>query len=484
MSDIGSLAAIMRDMLDGDVIVGSALASTGIGGLDDKAYRMVLEQVDNNFFASSFLKKPIVFPLAPEYTMPFTVARNALIETISSTGAYYSHLKLGYLNFDESLIAVASKLVEHYINIYSADEVFSLMFTVNAYDDFQLIHHYVTVEEAKFITGELHRPWIGYTLEDELNLLIEIGSVKRDGSTISLTDKGEDYYQKTRGFLDETGYIQKRTTLMRFALFGLFEEYDQVVNAFGNFKELREIVLRRSDIQPGMHVLELGCGTGAMTFDSGLYRLVGEAGQVTATDPSLGMLVRAENKKEQFSAYNVDIINAPAEKLPFKESSFDAVVGMGFLHFTDIHETLREIHRVAKPGAILTTIYALKFSQSNPFFNEWFAPVLGSNAEQSDMFPDSDLVGKIIDQELYEDIEISNIDGITDYRNVESVVKFLVQVGNFFESTMNELPWQARQDMVQLLIERGHQIQQRYLPGQLKVIHPSQFLKARVRKYQ
>ena len=330
MSDIGSLVAIMRDMLDGDVIVGSALASTGIGGLDDESYRMILERVDNNFFTLSFMKKPIVFPLAPEYTMPFSVARNALIETISSTGAYYSHLHLGYLNFNESLVAVASKLVEHYIKIYSADKVFSLMFMVNAYDDYQAIHHYGEVEEAKFITGELHRPWIRYTLEEELNLLIEVGSVIRDGSVISLTDKGRDYYHKIRGFLDETGYIKKRAALMRFALFGQFEEYDQVINGYVNFEELRKLVLRRSGIEFSMRVLELGCGTGAMTFDSGLNQLVGSNGQVVATDPSLGMLARAEKKKEQYSADNVKIVNAPAEKLPFDDNSFDAVIGFAF----------------------------------------------------------------------------------------------------------------------------------------------------------
>lgn len=482
MSDIGSLAAIMRDMLDGDVIVGSALASTGIGGLDDNAYRMVLEQVDNNFFASSFLKKPIVFPLAPEYTMPFTVARNALIETISSTGAYYSHLQLGYLNFDESLIAVASKLVEHYINIYSADEVFSLMFTVNAYDDFQLIHHYETVEEAKFITGELHRPWIRYTLEDELNLLIEIGSVKRDGSIISLTEKGEDYYKKIHDFLNETGYSQKRAILMRFALFGQFERYDQFMNEQSDFAEHRKMVLNESGIQPGMRVLELGCGTGAMTFDSGLYRLVGEIGRVIATDPSLGMLVRAERKKEQYNADNVEIINAPAEKLPFDDNSFDAVIGFAFMHFTDIPVALREIHRVAKPGAYFTTFYILKFPHSNQFFNEWFAPVLKTDEKHSNILPDFNSMGREIDRELYEDIEIYNINSIADYRNVESIVNFLVQVANVFESTIINLPWQARQDMVQLLIERGYQVRQKYPPEDMKLIHPAQFLKAKVKK--
>ena len=484
MGDIGSMSAIMRDMLDGDVIVGPALSSTGIGGLDDESYKMIREWVENNFFRIRLQKEPIVFPLAPEYTMPISVARNALCETISSTGAYYSHLKLGYLNFDESLVAVAAKLIEHYIGIYSADEVLSLMFMVNAYDDYQLINHYGEVEEAKFITGELHRPWIRYTLEDELNLLIEVGAVKREGPVVSLTDKGRDYYQKIRSFLNETGYSQKRAALMRFVRFGQFEEYDQVDNEYGNSQEYRDTVLRESNIQSGMRVLELGCGTGAMTFDSGLYRLVGASGQVTATDPSLGMLARAEKKKEKISADNVEIVNAPAERLPFDDSSFDAMVGCRFLHFTNIPLALREIHRVARHGALFTTFYPLKFPQSNQFFNEWFEPVLSSNEKYPDMLPGFDTVDKIIDRELYDDIEIYNVDAITDYRNVKSIVKFLVYVGNAFESKMNELPWQAQNDMVQLLIERGYQIQQKYSPEPLKLMHPCQILKARVRKLQ
>lgn len=484
MSDIGSLAAIMRDMLDGDVIVGSALASTGIGGLDDVSYRMVLERADNNFFAASFMKKPIVFSLAPEYTMPFSVARNALIETISSTGAYYSHLKLGYLNFDESLISVASKFVEHYINIYSAEEVFSLMFTVNAYDDFQLIHHYGAIEEANFITGELHRPWIRYTLEDELDLLIEIGSVKKIGSVISLTDKGRDSYKIIQEFLVETGFSQKRASLMRFARFGQFDNYDKLADEQSNLPELREMVLRESGIQPGMRVLELGCGTGAMTFDSGLYRLVGASGKVVATDPSLGMLARAEKKKEKFSADNVEIVNAPAENLPFEDNSFDAVVGCNFMQFVDIPLTLKEIHRVSKPGTFFTTIYPLKFAHSKKFFDEWFESVLSPNEKQPDIFPDVNTMSKNIDHELYSEIEIHAIDGINDYSHVDNMVKFLTRVANVFEPTMNQLPWQAQNDMVQFLTERGYQIQQKYPREELIMIHPSQFLKTRVRKSQ
>ena len=365
------------------------------------------------------------------------------------------------------------------------------MLMVNGYDNYQVINHYGEVSEQQFVKGELHRPWIHYTLEGELNLLVSFGAVQRttkDGRTmISLTDQGCEHYNVIQKFLQETGFLRKRSALMRLSQFGQFEDYDQVVNELGNMQELRDKVLRESDIQSGMHVLELGCGTGAMTIDSGLYRRVGSYGQVTATDPSLGMLARANKKLEKLSVSNVKFVQAPAERLPFKDNSFDAVVGCSFLHFTNIPATLREIHRVAKPGAKFTTIYALKFPYANEFLSEWFEPLLVSlkhQDEQPDIFPNPDTVVNAMEDGQYEDIEIYGIDGVFDYRNPESAAKFLVQVVNIFERTMNELPWQARQDMIQLLIERGHHIQQKYSPEQLVQIHPGQFLKAKIRKLQ
>lgn len=95
-----------------------------------------------------------------------------------------------------------------------------------------------------------------------------------------------------------------------------------------------------------MAVLELGCGTGAYT------ELLAKTGyRLTATDliPEFVNLTSIKVKKHK----SVKVMRADATKLPFREKSFDAVVGNSILHHIPIEKVLSEIWRVLKPGGRL-----------------------------------------------------------------------------------------------------------------------------------
>src|SRR5690242_15239305 len=59
----------------------------------------------------------------------------------------------------------------------------------------------------------------------------------------------------------------------------------------GGLDALREAALDAIDVRPGMRVLELGCGTGALT-----RKLLARGAQVTAVDWSGPMLQRARRR--------------------------------------------------------------------------------------------------------------------------------------------------------------------------------------------
>ncbi|GGJ08351.1 hypothetical protein GCM10010885_16850 [Alicyclobacillus cellulosilyticus] len=46
------------------------------------------------------------------------------------------------------------------------------------------------------------------------------------------------------------------------------------------------------------------------------------------------------------------------------------------MHLTEIEEAVREIARVLKPGGTFVTLHPLHFPAQNPFFAEWFEPLL------------------------------------------------------------------------------------------------------------
>ncbi|RBM12174.1 SAM-dependent methyltransferase [Prauserella sp. PE36] len=90
-------------------------------------------------------------------------------------------------------------------------------------------------------------------------------------------------------------------------------------------------------------VLEIGAGTGANLRH---YRGVRE---LVAAEPSAAM---RERLRDAVAAVQVpvDIVDATAERLPFYETKFDAVVcGLVLCSVTDLDRALVEIRRVLKP---------------------------------------------------------------------------------------------------------------------------------------
>jgi SAM-dependent methyltransferase len=96
-------------------------------------------------------------------------------------------------------------------------------------------------------------------------------------------------------------------------------------------------------VASGQRVLDVGCGTGALTVV--LADLVG-ADHVAAVDPS-------EPFVEQCRANvpGADIRSAPAEALPFEDGTFDCTLAQLVFHFVaDPAAAVADMKRVTRPG--------------------------------------------------------------------------------------------------------------------------------------
>lgn len=107
--------------------------------------------------------------------------------------------------------------------------------------------------------------------------------------------------------------------------------------------ENRFILNRVGDLQ-GKNILDLGCGAG----ESSVF-FAHKGARCHAADCSPGMIKLAR----KLSLHNgVDFYSyvANAAELPFANNSFDIIYAANLLHHVDVHETLREMYRVLKPG--------------------------------------------------------------------------------------------------------------------------------------
>lgn len=105
-------------------------------------------------------------------------------------------------------------------------------------------------------------------------------------------------------------------------------------------------VMQRLGCLKGTRVLEIGCGRGALS----VY-LARRGARVTGVDVSSNciaaarLLARANRVRPRF-------VHATATRLPFKDESFDRVVGMSILHHlpeSEVAAAALEVHRVLKP---------------------------------------------------------------------------------------------------------------------------------------
>jgi len=87
-------------------------------------------------------------------------------------------------------------------------------------------------------------------------------------------------------------------------------------------------------------VLEIGCGTGTFTA-----ALAGRFRRLVAVDLSVDLLTVARRRVPGATFARMD-----AHDMSFRDSSFDAVVGVSILHHLDWALALRNLRRLIRPG--------------------------------------------------------------------------------------------------------------------------------------
>lgn len=113
------------------------------------------------------------------------------------------------------------------------------------------------------------------------------------------------------------------------------------------FRQWGPIVAAEARIEPGDRVIDVACGTGVLALAALDY--AGPTGKVTGLDPNADMLGVARRKTSR-----IDWRDGRAEKIPFPDRTFDAVVSQfGLMFFAERVTGLREMMRVLKPGGRL-----------------------------------------------------------------------------------------------------------------------------------
>jgi len=118
-------------------------------------------------------------------------------------------------------------------------------------------------------------------------------------------------------------------------------------------QESTALLLARLGVTGGENVLEIGCGTGALTVP--LAAAVGDNGRLVAVDISEPMIGVARERVEERGLHNVKLLLGDAQVFEFEPAAFDlATSRMGVMFFANPAAAFRNIGGALKPGGRLT----------------------------------------------------------------------------------------------------------------------------------
>lgn len=110
-------------------------------------------------------------------------------------------------------------------------------------------------------------------------------------------------------------------------------------------------LLDRASIRPGEHVLDVGCGCGAMTL---LAARASHPGRVVGVDISAAVLQEAHRRATAAGTGNLTLVLADAATPPFADAAFDVVLSrFGVLFFEDSPTAFAGLAQTTRPGGRL-----------------------------------------------------------------------------------------------------------------------------------
>ena len=191
----------------------------------------------------------------------------------------------------------------------------------------------------------------------------------------------------------------------------IHEKYSTNKQGLGNW------IFSHYQVDDGMSVLELGCGTGNMWL--GKNDLISKCSKLVLSDFSEGML-----KKTQETLQNqkgIEYRKIDIQSIPYEENSFDVVIAnMMLYHVPDIQKGLSEVRRVLKENG---TFYCATYGENGmmeyilSLFKDYGVEdhpnhsftLQNGEKQLSNFFSEIQLFN-------YEDsLEVTNLDDIADY---------------------------------------------------------------------
>ncbi len=193
--------------------------------------------------------------------------------------------------------------------------------------------------------------------------------------------------------------------------------------------------------QPGEHVLDVACGTGALTRRAA--ESVGSCGRVVGLDISSEMLAVARRTvSPSASAAPIEWNESNAAVIPFDRETFDVVFcQFGLMDFPDRAAALKEMRRVLKlNGRLVVTVWgSISKCPSHAAMKASWARHFGADVavifDSPFILGNPDMLGSLVHDAGFSDICIQMATGTMRFPSAEDLVR---SYGALFDTRTDE----------------------------------------------
>ena len=236
--------------------------------------------------------------------------------------------------------------------------------------------------------------------------------------------------------------------------------YADISKIYDSYRSYPDGLIRRiaelGRISRGKKVLDLGCGTGNIACQ--IKNIINA--DLIGVDASLDMLKVARSKSVDVLCTDID-----NQKLPFRASSFDAVIAAYVIHqIKNLNLILSECCRVLRHGAlVLLTSSHKQIKNQHPIIKKFFPSYVDID---KDRFPDLDRIDHELELLSFKDIRHEEV----IVANIPIDYEYLQKVKNKYVSTYHLMPqgeFESGVHKLEVYIENSKQMEFRDWHGTL-----------------
>ena len=220
----------------------------------------------------------------------------------------------------------------------------------------------------------------------------------------------------------------------------IHDKYSTNKTGFGNW------IFSNYLMEPGMRVLELGCGTGDMWKNK--EPLIRACSGLVLSDLSEGMVSAA--RKNVGDHENVEYRIIDIQDIPYKDRTFDAVIAnMMLYHVPDMDRGLAEVRRVLKPGG---RFYSATYGEHGII--EYLSGVLSAYGVEDHINKSFTLQnGRGILSRVFPHVDMLEYRDSLAVTNIDDLVKYIYSLSSM--TPLISVPKQTIRDILQRKMTNG-----------------------------